>query len=455
MSKKPPAVKDSVQSRKTQAALSKKAVREGKRAPDAQATRELHVHDEIVMNDISPDAVDAITRTYGVSPAANTIANLAAMQATIYGAGIARIDSQVSSNINLEMDAAFERSQRRYSAMMLNPFALSEREPPRTATEIRERELERSSRQHVPRGDVEVRLDRRPDLNSYVASVRVREMGMSHAVPNEVVQNPDEQDRFCREMALRTAREMTNRIERQVYEQAMRMIQRDRMERYGPRGEVDERLAHWGDMYRYVREGNWGGSSAEPTDKVHAAFAPLPKEIEAHGYKAELIDNTIKLKAEGDEMSHCIGYAYRDRVANGKYVAYHVSGHNLPKSGLTLGYHFDKEIRYDQLKGKRNDTHHCRSPEILSFVEYATRQLLNATGATKCATEKDEVNTTASRVGIVQMDLGAGAVNQIQPRHLVQVTTLDEANLEPRPLSRMAERMARFMQRNPVTNLNE
>ncbi len=55
-------------------------------------------------------------------------------------------------------------------------------------------------------------------------------------------------------------------------------------------------------------------------------------------FTACLIDSDFALLNEGQKMRHCIWDSYRARIERGEYLAYHISGPGLPKTGFTAGY---------------------------------------------------------------------------------------------------------------------
>lgn len=66
-------------------------------------------------------------------------------------------------------------------------------------------------------------------------------------------------------------------------------------------------------------------------------FKP-PKEITFMGcYKATLIDTDFALYMEGKTMRHCIWTTYSARIEGGSYIAYHISGPDIPPTGYTVG----------------------------------------------------------------------------------------------------------------------
>lgn len=66
--------------------------------------------------------------------------------------------------------------------------------------------------------------------------------------------------------------------------------------------------------------------------------AGLPEEIILGEFKARMLDDTMKLWQESEDMRHCIYKSYTDRIKAKGYIAYHIDAPRLTKSGFTIGF---------------------------------------------------------------------------------------------------------------------
>jgi len=108
-----------------------------------------------------------------------------------------------------------------------------------------------------------------------------------------------------------------------------------------------------------------------------------PKEIERDGYKAVLINNDYHLKHEGESMSHCIFSSYRRRIKAGHYMAYHITGNELPEKGMTCGIEKRKPFSPHDISGL---VFHTQSdgriaPEGIMWQHDQTRGYKNSTAS--------------------------------------------------------------------------
>ena len=140
----------------------------------------------------------------------------------------------------------------------------------------------------------------------------------------------------------------------------------------------------------------------KPTKEPYECLENYPKEIVQGGFKAELMDNDIRLKKEGDTLRHCIYSTYRRRISNGEYMALHITGDGCGKSGVTCGlkkksansvalhYNFmteevtqednrelDKDFwEHDQTRGKGNSTPDFKKG-LKRFIDHVVEEVNN------------------------------------------------------------------------------
>lgn len=228
----------------------------------------------------------------------------------------------------------------------------------------------------------EVGIEHSFERDATVASVRIGAFCVSHTLPREAAHEPVEfRPRQLQHAARELTRRMAEALENDIYRQLMEHDQRQRAERLGYYGrgpamawrdEINHGIDLTAGAVNFARA-LMGGEEVAKNDDPITHIKDLPKVIEFEGYKAELIDTTNKVFAEGTNMIHCMGWAYARRMSEGRYAAYHISADKpkLPASGLTLGFHKNETgFIFDQLKGKKNDTHYCYSAEILAFVHH-------------------------------------------------------------------------------------
>jgi hypothetical protein len=227
---------------------------------------------------------------------------------------------------------------------------------------------------------VEIEFQARNDhFGQTQVSTRLREMHHNALVATEYLRPEN-----FEEIARNTSRQM----EESIYRETLLALQRaeaDRLfERYG-RSAARDMAEHWSDMLRYGADTVIGKTVAEGPI---AWMADLKyKTIEHNGWKATALDTTDLIKAEGKAMEHCFA-GYVRRCVDEKYIAFHIdppkdSGKKWPKSGFTVGFKVTKngdkrEYRYDQIKGKKNNTHYVREPDVVEMLNV----IENAIGAT-------------------------------------------------------------------------
>jgi len=226
-----------------------------------------------------------------------------------------------------------------------------------------EQRVRQDERQREP-FPVEVRLDHNPMRGIVEIETNI---GRAAFVRDQVSTRDITDERALMDVARAQAARFAEMMERQIFEQLARTVNARREREYGGRGLTVEGLRHAADLMR-----------GRFTAKVPRDDMPIPaladikhRVIEHCGLKAELLDTTEKTWAEGDTMQHCFGKSYSQKVVAGDYIAYHISGGRLPKSGLTLGFSkAGDKWAFDQIKGKKNDTAHCRHPEVLEMIEH-------------------------------------------------------------------------------------
>lgn len=82
----------------------------------------------------------------------------------------------------------------------------------------------------------------------------------------------------------------------------------------------------------------------------------LPKVVEHDGFKAVILDDTVKLWNESNLMKHCIYRSYSNIISRGEYVAYHVHApKGVSKKGRTVGFvKRSGKWELEQCKGPNN-----------------------------------------------------------------------------------------------------
>ena len=125
--------------------------------------------------------------------------------------------------------------------------------------------------------------------------------------------------------------------------------------------------------------------TSEPIDWLKEKKIPETIEMSLNGqdFKAVLINETMRIWKEANEMGHCLWTSYTDRIVEGKYVVYHVKAKHLSKSGFTLGLRKVEKNRwlrntqegfvYDQLKGKKNAV--PTDETLKQFCKHVEKQL--------------------------------------------------------------------------------
>lgn len=175
-----------------------------------------------------------------------------------------------------------------------------------------------------------------------------------------------------RSIARQHAAALTRELENQIFDSLAQALDRANRERYAGPGRLRGWLTHGVDLA--------AGAVNAVIDKEHVgAFEWLAnfehKTIESQGWVATVLDSAEAVKAEGDDMSHCLGRSYVGRIARGEYMAIHIvapKGSKYPRSGFTLGFHrrADGILHYDQIKGKKNSTHWVQDELLLHFVRH-------------------------------------------------------------------------------------
>lgn len=86
----------------------------------------------------------------------------------------------------------------------------------------------------------------------------------------------------------------------------------------------------------------------------------ITKEIKQGHCTAKLLDTTQKIWDEGQNMRHCLGNTYMQKLKDARYIAYHI---DVPKdicgSGITVGFKrgIGNAWVFDMAKGKTNRTY--------------------------------------------------------------------------------------------------
>lgn len=234
-----------------------------------------------------------------------------------------------------------------------------------TATEVLRRQ------ENYSRPMIEVRIDERPDFNNtFQVTTCMRELNRQTLVERDFF-TPENFDTIARQ----TAAEMSERIYHETLAALLRAEEERQRERYG-RGAARDTFDHWGDL---MRHGTSAIMQREPVAEGPIAWmADLKnKVIEHKGWKATALDTTDLIKAEGKAMEHCFAGYVRRCVAE-EYIAFHIDApqgtdKKWPKSGFTVGFKVTKdgkkrEFRYDQIKGKKNNTHYVGQSEVVEMM---------------------------------------------------------------------------------------
>lgn len=271
----------------------------------------------------------------------------------------------------------------------------------RNATEIAQMqaEAEYNRRRNIREGfDVQVHMDYVPENDAVRVETSVRAY-LRHSVmldPREL-ENP----RFVEYIARRIADQFARQLEAEVMSRMMEVQLTMMRERYG-RSPASEWVRHAADMMT----GFFGSSEAAKIDGPIAWLADFPhKTFEHDGWTAHALDTADMIRAEGENMSHCLGKSYITRINKAEYIAYHITapeGQGYPKSGFTLGFHRrpDGSFSFDQLKGKKNSTHYNGDAKLLAVVDKIRVALCGDTSKVK---NGDCAN--------VRFTMHAGAVN--------------------------------------------
>lgn len=272
----------------------------------------------------------------------------------------------------------------------------------RNATEVAQMQAEAAAieRRMFSRGrglDVVVRIENEPMSRGVLVRTSVR-TDLHH----QAMIDPDQinTDDVLFEMARNISREFVSMFEAEVTRQLMTARSRMREDRYR-RNDAYDYARHAADMMT----GFFGSSEAAKIDGPITWLADFPhKTFEHDGWTAHALDTADMIRAEGENMSHCLGKSYITRINKAEYIAYHITapeGQGYPKSGFTLGFHKrDHGFEYDQLKGKKNSTHYNTDAKLLAIVDKIRVALCGDTSKVK---NGDRVN--------VRIDLRAGAVN--------------------------------------------
>lgn len=154
--------------------------------------------------------------------------------------------------------------------------------------------------------------------------------------------------------------------------------------------EYRDRLEHERQL-RYANNAGIGGRIDHVRDLMAAGLSSkkaktLPmktwfkhKNFELNGWTATILETPEQVKDEGATMQHCFA-GYHERIAKEKYLAYHITApenRKLPKSGFTLGFTIQEgtKFKFDQIKGKKNDVHHCQNTELLALIEHIDKAI--------------------------------------------------------------------------------
>lgn len=200
------------------------------------------------------------------------------------------------------------------------------------------------------------------------------------------VETMEREPNFLRHLARQHAQIATEDMERHIFESMVIAVDRQRgmghmMERRA--GAWERMREHLGDGINHgldVARGAIDGPREKPVQaEVIDALVPYPAVIEIAGFRAELLNDTMKLWAESDVMRHCLYKSYTTRIQGGRYVVYHVTPPlnfaGLKKSGYTLGFERDGSGGWsqDQIKGTANSRPDSR--ELEHFARHVGEEI--------------------------------------------------------------------------------
>lgn len=220
--------------------------------------------------------------------------------------------------------------------------------------------------------NVEIQFENHHATNQVQVMTRIPELRRMSLLDREQL-IPDNFPHIAREAAY----EFAQHLERQIMEALIRATEEANRGRYH-QNRVWENIRHFADIAPAMLRPEMVARimTGDEAPEKKGAFDWLKdfkyKTITHNGWTAKVLDTYEAVKAEGRDMGHCLGGAYTKRIADGEYMAVHITapeGTKLPKSGFTLGFHRKKKkLTYDQLKGKKNDMSHCQHSGLLWFV---------------------------------------------------------------------------------------
>jgi hypothetical protein len=269
-----------------------------------------------------------------------------------------------------------------------------------TATEVIAREEERRLAARV-----QVQINRRPEYaRAYQVRTRVLDMEFS-----SVFDPHRAEDRLhsLQAVAAQHARALGEVYQGEILTQLVRCFEQADRDQYRIDPAYVEAFRHnLMDRYRGLMDERY----PELTGAIDWLKEFEHKEFELDGWKANVLDTVEAIKDEGKNMEHCLGGSYTRRIHAGDYIAYHFTppeNKGFPKSGLTLGMHIRKdgknrEYRFDQIKGKKNQTHYAQHPQVLALTAAIDGALNKRKG--KAPKKEKEIQR-------INVDLRPGAIN--------------------------------------------
>jgi PcfJ-like protein len=316
----------------------------------------------------SQDALDRATREtmlngsagvhIGIDPAAPNGDHAAIAWSDIPG-GITRVatTNAVAPNPGLTIEM-IQRARELLENNRVPDDVLYGRSPASSAIEAIERH-----REAMNPSMVEIEFENNHRDRTVRVRTRVRELARDSDVEPDVLRPEN-----FRHIAQEAARDYAVMLENEILRALDRAHEAANRGRYANHGAVAGMARHMDDVILRTMF----GKPSTKTGAIECLKDFKHKNIIHNGWTAKVPDTYEAIKEEGDNMAHCVAGSYTNRIEKGQYLAVHITapeGAKLPKSGSTLGFlRREKTLAFDQLKGKKNDTHHCKHSGLLWFV---------------------------------------------------------------------------------------
>lgn len=275
--------------------------------------------------------------------------------------------------------------------------ALQRRNDPRRFERRLERELELEITRDVGRGTI-------------IYTAHFLDMSSRHEVSDRDIQHTP-----AEVMRRDISHRMTMDFSRRIDEALVRQMD----QAHARRREVYSRSPAR-DVYGHIWDEMRGFMDARVSPALNVPLKPwfAHKEFELNGWTAKIIETEEQITAEGELMQHCFARSYRNRVAKEEYIAYHITApadSGLPKSGFTMGFNTSdkKKFKFDQVKGKKNDVHHCKNSDLLKLVEHIDVTINNGRASmTDNADSVSIMNRALNMMGNVRRPEHVARVNE-------------------------------------------